>query len=139
MPVLATTFFISAGSLVLLVLLFIAEDRRGQRIFLRRPRALFDLALFRVGDGLAWLLRRFGASALRRALHRGVHFLLRGLLATVEAVSFLLRRLQRTNKNLAESIAAADARGDLWEVGEHAASIKLSPEARAKKRRDLLE
>jgi len=139
MTPLLTTFLISTGSAVLLVLLYLIEERKGQRVLLRRPRALFDLGLFKLNAALGWLAARFGASTLRRWLHVSIHGVLRALLLVVEGLSYVLRRLQRTNRKLADSLSAADGEGGLSDVREHVDQYKLSPEEKTKKRRELLE
>ena len=133
------TISLSMGGLMALVLLFRAEDKRDSRLVLGRLRGFIDLGLVRLGRSIEYVFQRFGGGMLRQILHFVIHKFLRLLLSGVRGLEFLLRKLQRTNRHVAESIVMADGETHLSEVRAHRESIKLSDEEKRQKRRQMLE
>lgn len=136
---LLNVFVISASGLALITLVLRIEDARGRRIFLRYVRGKCDIGLEAVGARLDRVYRVIGGGVLRQIFHYIIHLFLRLLLAGVRGLEYVLRKLQRTNRNVAHTIALVDTESQLSEVSEHAKAIKLSPEEKRQKRRAMLE
>lgn len=138
MSPLLTIFIGSVAGLTLWSVLLGVEERRGARIVLAGVRQAFDGVLRQLESFIGRLTDQLGRSAFRQLLQFVVHAFLQVLLFVVRGLEFLLRKLQRTNRQVVRSIEHADADTHLSEVKHHTDSFKLSDEEKRQRRRELL-
>lgn len=138
MPTLWVVASISALGLGILVFLLRAEERKGRRIVLRRMRAALDLLILKVHGTCRKLLGTVNGSVARRVFHFLVNRFLRLLIAFVRGLESVLRKLQRTNQQVARTAAISED-SHLGVIKEHKSSFSLTPEEKRQKRREMLE
>lgn len=138
MPTLWLVFAISVVGLLLLVILFRAEERRGHRIMLRQSRAAFDLLILKLHGLIRKSWGKINSSFVRRLFHYIINRVLKLLILVVGGLEAVLKKLQRTNQQVARTTIPSNG-SHLGEVREHTSAFRLSPEEKRQKRRELLE
>jgi hypothetical protein len=138
MPTTWVVAIISTVGLLATVLLLRAEEKAGHRIVLRRARAACDLLFLKLGAYSRKMWRRVGGNFLRRSFHFLINRFLRLLIIVVRAVESVLKKLQRTNQQVART-TIPNSETHLGEVREHTSALRMSPEEKRQKRRELLE
>ena len=138
MPTTWVVAIVSAVGLLVVVLLLRAEEKKGRRLLLRRARAACDLLLLKFGLFLRKIWRKIGGNLLRRTFHYLINRFLKLLILIVRGVESILKKLQRTNQQVA-STTAPNGNSHLGEVREHTSAFRMSPKEKRQKRRELLE
>ncbi len=132
-------FLLSALALLLFVILFNLESKKGQRIFLSRFRSYFDdliikSKLWQVKTGV-----HFSSGSVRILLHFVLHKLLNVILNLLRYFETALSHLQRRNRNLAKAVRVAEEKTHLDLIAEHKDSVALSPEDKELLKRRSIE
>lgn len=105
---------------------------------LRQPRAAFDLLILKIHGLMRKSWGRVNGSFARRLFHYIINRILKLLILVVGGLESILKKLQRTNQQVARTtVSNSDSR--LGEVWEHTSAIRMSPEEKRQKRRELLE
>jgi hypothetical protein len=126
-------FACSCGLLLLLILLYTAEDIRGRRIFLSGARSLFDRILLSSLAALRHLRDAFNNSFMRLLLHYGMHSILKRILAALRHFEKRVEDLVRRNRTIARRIRARkEQRTHLDEIASHKEEVALTKEEREK-------
>lgn len=131
-------FLGSITVLALLAVLFRLENKQGRRLFLKGVRQFFD----RVIRGTSETVERFatyvGSGTVRKTGQFLLSSIVKILLCVVRKIETSLSRVQMKNYRVVD--------GDLEHVDErmsavniHAASIKMDPEEKRKKRLKMLK
>lgn len=121
---------ISGAFLLLILVLFTVEQRRGARV-LSRVRTHADYLVLRVTHSV----RHFFGYVLLRGVRQGAHYLfhiiLSGVLHTVRALERSMRTMMQVNKARARSVERERAsHSKLEEIALHKMKIALSEEER---------
>ncbi len=138
MPALWVVASFSAVGLVLLVVLFRAEEKKGRRIVLRRVRAALDLLILKIHGLFRKLWGKVNGSFARQSFHFIINSFLKLLIMIVRSTESALKKLQRTNQQVART-TIPNGDSHLGEVREHTSAFRMSPEEKRQKRRKLLE
>ncbi|MEZ4200348.1 MAG: hypothetical protein R3B69_01995 [Candidatus Paceibacterota bacterium] len=120
------TALVSGLSFLLLVILCIAEARRGQRIILQRVRSWFDSLVLRVFYFVTHIKLHFGAGAVRIFFHYCIHRLLGAFLTVLGWLQTALRHLQQQNRTVATVVRKEQERTHLDVIAEHKVNVTLT-------------
>ncbi len=124
-----------AGSLVFLTLLtvvYVIEDKKGERVFLVGARSAFDRSLTWILSKIFAVGSYFGNSVVRLLLHYGAHSILKRILSGLRSLEKRVEDLVRQNRQVAKSITNAKTRNHLDEIAEHKEEVSLSPKEKEK-------
>ncbi len=138
MSTLWVVFSISVVGLLFLVFLFRVEEKKGRRVALRRTRAAFDLLILKTQSFFRKMLGKVNWSFARKVFHFVINRFLKLLIMVVGSLESVLKKLQRTNQQVART-TIANSDSHLGEVREHTSAFRMSPEEKRQKRRELLE
>lgn len=130
----------ATSALVFLTVLFRFESKKGERILLVRARNGCDLFFEKVNERTHEWFGHLGQGTIRQTSHFLAHRLLQILLNVTRRLEKSLKRLQLKNRQVAHSDLASEHIDErMSEVRSHADMIRLSPEEKRKKRRELLK
>jgi len=124
----------SAAVLGALLVLFTVEERRGERVILRRIREFFDTVVVAVSTQIARFFGHIGTGAFQATIHFFIHRLLARLIRLLTAFESYLARLQRRNKRIARVIQHSDHHTHLHEIAHHKEETSLSDEEKRQRR-----
>lgn len=131
-------FIGSLTALTFLAVLFRLENKRGRRIFLVGARAGLDKAIRVISQFVEHSINYIGQGTVRKTSHLIIHRVLHVLLGFVRLLEAGLRQVQHKNRKMVES-DQAHVSEKMSAISDHAASIKLSPEEKRKKRQEMLK
>ncbi|MCD5381943.1 MAG: hypothetical protein LR017_01355 [Candidatus Pacebacteria bacterium] len=129
----------STSSIILLVLLYRLEARRGTR-FLKTPRMFFDRVIIAAAQYLDGVFAYVRRDALRGSLHYLFHKVLVLILSLVRGFEQWIKTALVRNKETAHRIATEErtARNKLDEIQAHKQSVALTEEEKQKHKEDAL-
>lgn len=116
---------ISLGTLLVLTVFYILEDRKGNRIFLTYFRNKLDAFLFLFVQKIKQWAAIFTTGFMRILFHYGAHSILKRLLATIRGLEARLEELVRKNRKVARGLGEK-TRNHLDEIAEHKEEVALS-------------
>jgi len=105
---------------------------------LRQSRAAFDLLILKLHGLIRKSWGKINSSFVRRLFHYIINRVLKLLILVVGGLEAVLKKLQRTNQQVARTTIPSNG-SHLGEVREHTSAFRLSPEEKRQKRRELLE
>jgi hypothetical protein len=118
---------VSLGILLLLMVLYTIEDKKGGRIVLKGVRAALDALFLTI---LAWLTRLtkvFTHGFMRILLHYSLHRLLSRILHTLQVLEKKVENLVRHNRRVAKTIKeGTKEKTHLQAIAEHKEEVSLS-------------
>lgn len=118
-----------AGSIVFLLLLtflYVAEDIKGERVFLGSIRVLLDSFLLFLKTLFLKGIHFFTNGFVRVLLHYGFHNILNRLLALLRSLEKRVEDLVRKNRKVVKDIHAVKTRNHLDEIAEHQEETALT-------------
>lgn len=95
---------VSGVSLLALIGLFRAEEKRGERVFLSSVRDMFDQAVLYVGDKISFVTRFISVHVIRMSVHYVIHAVLGGIIAFLHKAQEKLSHLQLRNRYIVKAV-----------------------------------
>lgn len=130
---------ISSLVLLMLTLLFFAEQNRGRR-FLGGLRSHFDFWLLKVRHMFNVRLRNWSRYFVRQIIHYFLHTVLTSAIALLDALEERLKMIARSNRVLAKkSDKERSQMNTLEEVALHKLEVALSEEEKRIRKRQSIE
>ncbi len=131
----ATSFFV----LVVLVVLFNREKKRGDR-FLGGVRSHVDFWILKLKHTLFVQFRPWSQYVIRQIMQYLFHTFLRGIIRSLSSLEERLKFVLRTNKTLAKKTEAErTVRNKLDEIALHKLEVALSEKEKRIRRKNSLE
>lgn len=134
-----TAVVISAGALLVVVVLFRSEERRGVRYF-NGARTHIDFWLLKIRHMFNVRLRAWGVYFIRQIIHYFLHTFLTGIVRGLAGIEKTLMAIARSNRALArKSEQERTSKSKLEEIAIHKIEVALTEEEKRIRRRKSLE
>jgi hypothetical protein len=126
--IIALTYMaISIGSLLLLTVVYVVEDKKGHRVFLVSPREKLDSLLGKLMLQFERIAFSFTRGFMRLLLHYGAHSILKRTLALIRRLEAKVELLVRQNRKVAKDIGGTlRSNSHLGAIAEHKEEVSLS-------------
>lgn len=129
-----TVVGVSAGALLLLVVLFRIESARGSRIFFPRLRTWLDTVVIWCSRRLSKLSLHVGTGAMRASVHYVVQKVLGFCISGLTRVEEHLSKLQLRNRRIAKIIRSEEEKNHLDAIAAYKEENSLTDEEKRKRR-----
>ena len=130
------TLGVSLGVLLLLVLLFTKEERRGSR-FAEALRKHVDTGVLALYAFCSYITQPFRRDTMRHSLHYFFHRALKRTKQALRSVESRVDVLLRTNKALAKKVST-ESSSRLQEIAAHKKESALSPAEKKKQKEQAI-
>lgn len=128
----------SIGILLLLLLLFRHEEKRGKRVVLGNLRQALDGFVLFLGESISSFFETIGSKSGRIILHFVIHKLLRTTLNVLARCESSITRMLKSNRRLAKNVREPSIRTHLHEIADYKAETELTDEEKNKKKIESL-
>lgn len=128
---------LSGVVLLLLLTLYVIEDVKGKRIFLRRPRFVLDCLVEYVYVQIISGATYFVGRVFKFLLHHGIQTLLKNILKFVKSFEGKLENTLRQQKRGARNDDEERVRNYLDDIADHKESSALTDRQKKKLRSQL--
>ena len=126
---------VSLGICLFLTLLYVIEDVKGQRVFLKRAREKLDAVFLKILEKLFACTSFFTHGFMRLLLHYSAHKVLKQILLTLKHLEQKVENLVRHNRRIAKTIKEeAMEKTHLQAIAEHKQEVALTDEEKAERR-----
>jgi hypothetical protein len=115
------------GVLIILTFVYVVEDIKGERVFLKGSRAWLDQIFEWILKRLAGVRTFFTHGFMRLLLHYSAHKVLKRLLTTLQRLEKKVEELVRRNRKVAKTIKDAKE-NHLHAIAAHKEEVSLSEE-----------
>lgn len=129
---------VSLGVLLLLVIFFRFEDKRGRRVVLSGVRNSIDDAVLLSSNAIGSFFETIGSRGTRIVMHFIIHNVLKTILRLLEKSESGITRLLHSNRRKAHVIRESTARTHLHEIADHKVETALTDEEKRKKKTESL-
>lgn len=133
-----TVIGFSVGLLVIL-LLFRVESKRGDRLVLSRARAWLDDRVTATHYRLTHVSIHMGTGAMRLMFHFVVHRVLAAIMGVLHIFEHNVMRLEQRNRKVAKTIRDEQTKTHLDLIAEHKESNALSADEKQKLKDQAIE
>lgn len=122
----------SVAILIVLIGIYVVEDKKDKRIFLSGFRSYLDRACVSLSSYIAKVGGFFGNRFVRLLLHYGLHSILRRLLSFLQKMEKNVEELARHNRKAARALTKRTTRNHLDEIADHKQEVALTPQQKKK-------
>lgn len=125
MTIALTYVGISFVALLLLTVLFVIEDAKGERVFLVRFREFLDFIILQIVLKIQKWFSIFTTGFMRVLFHYGAHTVLNRILAGLKKMELRVEELVRKNRKIARDLRNRK-RNHLDDIADHKAEVALT-------------
>lgn len=139
MPTPLLLLLVSGAVLIVLILVFRGEERRGERFF-DRARTHVDFWILKLRHMVGVRFRTWGRYVIRQILQYLFHTLLRGSIRSLDVLEERLKDMLRRNKSLAKkSDIERTTKNKLEEIALHKLEVALTEKEKRIRKQQSIE